>query len=61
MMFILMLLAFDIPVPSQCVIDMCEDKICTVDTPEGIVYVDKKPHYKEGMPVTCPLWLVEPT
>jgi len=53
--------AYDTPVPSKCVIDMCEEKLCTVDTPEGTVHIERKPHYEEGMPITCPLWLVEPT
>ena len=53
--------AYDAPATPKCIIDMCEDKLCTVETPEGTVHIDKKPHYKEGMPITCPVWLVEPT
>jgi hypothetical protein len=53
--------AYDTPSTPKCIIDMCEEKLCTVETPEGIVHIEKKPHYEEGMPITCPLWLVEPT
>jgi len=61
MIWLLMIMAFDVPTPPTCVIDMCEDNLCVVETPEGTVYIDKKPHHKEGMPIVCPLWLVEPT
>jgi hypothetical protein len=62
-LFILLLpaLAYDVPEPPQCVIDVCEAKVCTVETPEGTVYIDKKPHYKEGLRIECPLWLIDPT
>ena len=49
------------PEQPQCAIDQCEEGICIVETPEGTVEIPKKPDYKEGVLVTCPLWLVEPT
>ena len=61
--FILLLpaLAFDVPELPACVIDVCEEKVCTVETPEGTVHIDKKPYYKEGMRIECPMWLIDPT
>ena len=47
--------------PSPCIIDVCEKDICTVETPEGWVEVKKKVDYREGMRITCPFWLIEPT
>ncbi len=61
MILLFMIMAYDTPEPADCVIDMCEEKYCTVETPEGTVHIEKKPHYEEGMPIECPLWLVEPT
>ncbi len=60
-MVLFFLLAFDLPVPPQCVVDRCEKDVCTVETPEGVVDVPRKPNYKEGTPVECPLYLIEPT
>jgi len=45
----------------DCIIDRCEDNVCTIETPEGNVEVPKEHDYKEGTPVVCPLWLIEPT
>ena len=45
----------------DCVIDRCENNVCTIETPEGTVEVTKKRHYEEGTPVVCPLWLIDPT
>ncbi len=53
--------AYDAPPPPKCIIDVCEEKLCTVETPEGTVYIERKSHHEEGMPITCPTWLVEPT
>ena len=62
MILLLILLGFDYPKqPSPCVIDVCEEKVCTVETPEGTVDVDKKDGYREGMKIECPIWLVEQT
>ena len=62
MILLLALFAFDQPEPpSPCVIDVCEEKVCTVETPEGWVSVKKKSYYTEGMRIACPLWLIEPT
>lgn len=61
MIILLALLAFDIPEPPECVIDRCEGNLCSVETPEGTVDIVKKTHYKEGMRIVCPLWLIEPT
>ena len=62
-MFMLLLpaLAFDVPKQPKCVIDMCEDDVCVVETPEGTVHIDRMPYHKEGMRIECPLWLVDPT
>ncbi len=60
-MFLFLILAFDVTPPPQCVIDRCEGEICTVETPEGFVEVAKKAHYKEGVGVVCPFWLIDPT
>ena len=60
-MLFLLILAFDAPPPPQCVIDRCEKDVCTVETPEGTVDIQKKYYYKEGMAIECPLWLIDPT
>jgi hypothetical protein len=60
-MFLILLLAFDQPVPPECVIDQCDANFCLVDTPEGIVGIPRRRHYKEGTPVECPIDLIEPT
>jgi len=60
-MILLLLMAFDQPAPPECVIDRCESKICTVETPEGWVEIDRKPHHYEGKEIECPLWLIDPT
>ena len=62
MILLLILLGFDYPKqPSPCVIDVCEEKVCTVETPEGWVSVKRKSYYEEGMRITCPMWLIDPT
>ena len=53
--------AYDVPKEEKCVIDRCEKDLCTVETPEGWVDIKKKNGYREGSPVVCPLWLIEPT
>tara|TARA_B100001248_G_scaffold153969_1_gene115847 strand:+ start:72 stop:290 length:219 start_codon:yes stop_codon:yes gene_type:complete len=53
--------AYEHPELPDCVIDRCENDLCTIETPEGTVEVPKKRHYEEGTPVVCPLWLIEPT
>ncbi len=53
--------AYDVPDMPTCVIDRCEGKLCVVETPEGTVHIPRKQHYYEGMPLVCPLWLIEPT
>lgn len=60
-MILFMLLAFTQPKLPECVIDRCEGDLCVVETPEGTVVIPKKHYYEEGMPVTCPTWLIEPT
>lgn len=47
--------------PYKCVIDQCDDSVCTVETPEGWVDIPKRPDYGEGTRVVCPLWLIDPT
>ena len=54
-------MAGQLPAEEMCVIDRCENKVCTVETPEGTVDVDKKDGYQEGLKIECPIWLVEPT
>lgn len=44
-----------------CTIDRCEDNICTVETPEGTVEIDRGENQNEGDKIVCPVWLVEPT
>jgi len=59
-MILLLLIAFDQPVPPECVIDRCEGKICMVETPEGWVDIPRMPYHYEGKEVECPLWLIDP-
>jgi len=59
-MILLLLMAFDQPVPPECVIDRCEGMICIVGTPEGWVEIDRKPYHHEGKEIECPFWLVDP-
>jgi len=59
-MILLLLIAFDQPVPSECIIDRCEAKVCMVETPEGWVEIDRKPYHYEGKEIECPLWLIDP-
>ena len=61
MIFLIMLVAFDIPEEPECVIDRCEGETCVIETPEGWVTVRKKKNDYEGKRVVCPLWLIEPT
>lgn len=61
MIFIALLFGYDLPDLPECVIDQCEKDICIVETPEGWVEVEKKPDYKEGKRIECPLWLIDPT
>ena len=62
MIFVFILFAFgQHQPPTGCVIDQCDDKTCTVETPEGWVEVPRKYDYYEGKEVICPLWLIEPT
>jgi len=61
MPILIILIAFNTPDIPECIIDRCEGNVCVVETPEGIVEIPKKIAYKEGDPITCPLWLVEPT
>jgi len=61
-MFLAFLLGFPMPPqPTGCVIDKCEDQICTVETPEGVVDIERKRGYEEGKEIICPLWLIDPT
>jgi len=62
-MYLLFLLAYNHnqPEPPQCIIDVCEEAYCTVETPEGNVDILRKPYFKEGMAIKCPFWLIDPT
>ena len=53
--------SYDVPAPTKCVIDMCEDELCVVETPEGVVEITRLSHYTEGMSIECPIWLIDPT
>lgn len=59
--FVVMLLGYDIPKPSECHIDQCNGEYCSVETPEGWVDIERRPDYYEGKEVECPMWLIEPT
>ena len=64
MLFLLMLFAFDTPEIRPCVVDMCEGEICVIETPEGLVEVDRRPGYYEGkrLPLDeCPINQIDPT
>ena len=37
--------AYEHPELPDCVIDRCENDLCTIETPEGTVEVPKKRHY----------------
>ena len=52
--------AHDVPDEPVCVIDVCEEALCTVETPEGTVHIEKKPYHKEGMLIECPTLLAVP-
>ena len=60
-MIFLLLLGFNMPKISECIIDRCEGDICIVETPEGVVDIQRKREHREGDTVICPLWLIEPT
>ena len=63
-MLLFLLLGFDQPKLKPCVIDMCEGNICVVETPEGIVEVERRPGYYEGKRLDlpeCPIDRIEPT
>tara|TARA_A100001011_G_C13944763_1_gene688662 strand:+ start:45 stop:266 length:222 start_codon:yes stop_codon:yes gene_type:complete len=53
--------AYEVTKKPECIIDQCDEKFCTIETPEGMVTVSKKPDYEEGMAVSCPFHLIEPT
>ena len=57
-------MAYDVKEPFKCVVDQCDKSFCVVETPEGWVQVDRKPHYEEGLLLTieeCPLDQIDPT
>lgn len=50
--------------PYKCVVDQCEKVFCVVETPEGWIQVERKPHYEEGLllPIEeCPVDKIDPT
>jgi hypothetical protein len=61
MIWLLTILAFDMPEEPECVIDRCEGDECVIETPEGWVSTPRKKDDHEGKKVTCPWWLIEPT
>ena len=54
-------IAYDTSNELKCVIDQCDEDTCAVETPEGWVSIPKKPDYKEGKKIKCPVRLVDPT
>ena len=63
-MLLLLLFAFNQPEIKPCVVDMCEENVCAIETPEGIVEVERKPNYHEGKRLTldeCPIGQIDPT
>jgi len=63
-MLLLLLFAFNQPEIKPCVIDMCEGDICVIETPEGLVEVEKRPGYYEGKRLSldeCPVGQIDPT
>jgi len=63
-MILFLLLAFETPEFKPCVVDLCENNVCVIETPEGIVHVERKPSYYEGKRLTigeCPIHLIDPT
>ena len=39
---------------SICTIDRCENMVCSVETPQGFIEVNKKEDYREGKKISCP-------
>ena len=37
-----------------CVVDLCEDDFCAVETTNEVVIVERIPEYEEGAIVECP-------
>ena len=57
-------MAFDTPEHKPCVVDACENDVCVIETPEGIVPAERKSSYYEGKRLTieeCPIHLIDPT
>ena len=38
-----------------CVIDLCEDNFCAIETSNEVVVVERIPGYEEGATVECPV------
>lgn len=63
-LFVLLLFAFDQPEFKPCIVDRCEGAVCVIETPEGIVQVERKSNYYEGkrLPLKeCPIDVIDPT
>ena len=43
---------------TACVVDLCEDSLCLIETPTGEVIVPRQKGYKEGDVIPCPSLLV---
>ena len=54
-------MAYDVPNEPECVIDQCDERSCSVETPEGWVDITRQPYHEEGKKITCPVWLIDPT
>ena len=54
-------MAYDVPSDPKCTIDQCDEKTCSVETPEGWVDIVRQPYHEEGKKITCPIWLIDPT
>jgi SH3-like domain-containing protein len=58
------LFAFKQPEVKPCVIDRCEQDVCTIETPEGWVEVARQVGYYEGKRLSvdeCPMSSIDPT
>ena len=46
---------------NTCVVDQCDDGVCSIETPEGWVDVLQNSNLEEGKKIDCPTWIVDPT
>lgn len=59
-MIILFVLGFNhVSILSHCVIDRCEGNFCLIETPSGVIDIERKQGYEEGMSIECPVDVME--